>query len=61
VAVYLPFQWTFYFPIEVLVAPMTIQVMLRGLGIQLLWIILGWVAMKIMWRFSVRQFSAVGG
>jgi ABC-2 type transport system permease protein len=61
VAVYLPFQWTFYFPIEVLVAPMTIQVMLRGLGIQLLWIVLGWVAMKIMWRFSVRQFSAVGG
>jgi ABC-2 type transport system permease protein len=60
-AAYMPFQWTFYFPIEVLVAEMTVQRMLAGLGMQLLWIILGWLAVKIMWRFSIRQFSAVGG
>jgi len=35
--------------------------MLTGLGIQLLWIVIGWLAVKVMWRFSVRQFSAVGG
>jgi ABC-2 type transport system permease protein len=61
VAIFMPFQWTFFFPIETLVAPMTIQQMLSGLGIQLLWIFIGWVAVKIMWMFSVRQFSAVGG
>lgn len=61
VANYLPFQWTFFFPIEVLVAPMTVQQMLTGLGVQVLWIAIGWLAVKIMWRFSVRQFSAVGG
>jgi ABC-2 type transport system permease protein len=61
VAAFLPFQWTFFFPIEVLVSPMSVQTMLTGLGIQLVWIALGWVAVKIMWKFSVRQFSAVGG
>ncbi len=61
VAAYLPFQWTFFFPIEVLVSQMSAQTMLTGLGIQLLWIGLGWAAVRIMWRFSVRQFSAVGG
>jgi ABC-2 type transport system permease protein len=58
---YMPFQWTFFFPINVLVAPMSALEMLGGLGMQLLWIALGWVAVKLMWRFSVRQFSAVGG
>jgi ABC-2 type transport system permease protein len=57
----MPFQWTFFFPINVLVAPMSALEMLGGLGMQLLWIALGWVAVKLMWRFSVRQFSAVGG
>ncbi len=61
VAAFLPFQWTFFFPIEVLVSSMTVQHMLTGLGMQLVWIALGWVAVKIMWKFSVRQFSAVGG
>ncbi len=61
VAAYLPFQWTFFFPIEVLVSEMSVQTMLTGLGVQLMWIAIGWVAARIMWRFSVRQFSAVGG
>jgi len=57
----MPFQWTFYFPINLLVAPLTVSEMLNGLGMQLLWILIGWVAVKLMWKFSVRQFSAVGG
>lgn len=61
VASYLPFQWTFFFPIESLVTTMSSIQMLRGLGVQLLWIVLGWIAVRIMWKFSVRQFSAVGG
>jgi ABC-2 type transport system permease protein len=61
VAAYLPFQWTFFFPIEVLVSQMSVQTMLTGLGMQLLWIGLGWAAVRLMWKYSVRQFSAVGG
>jgi ABC-2 type transport system permease protein len=58
---FMPFQWTFYFPINILVAPLPVSEMLTGLGMQLLWILIGWVAVKVMWKFSVRQFSAVGG
>jgi ABC-2 type transport system permease protein len=58
---YMPFQWTFYFPINLVVAPLSVSEMLSGLGMQLLWIIIGFVAVKVMWKFSVRQFSAVGG
>ena len=58
---YMPFQWTFYFPINLVVAPLSVSEMLTGLGMQLLWIIIGFVAVKVMWKFSVRQFSAVGG
>ncbi len=61
IASYLPFEWTFFFPIEALVSPMSAQHMLEGLGVQWLWIAMGWVAVKLLWRFSVRQFSAVGG
>ena len=60
-AAFMPFQWTFYFPIEVLVAPMSAQRMLAGLGIQLVWFLIGWVAVMVAWKYSVRQFSAVGG
>jgi len=61
IANFLPFQWTFFFPIEALVSRMSIVNMLEGLGMQLLWIALGWLAVMVLWRFSVRQFSAVGG
>jgi ABC-2 type transport system permease protein len=61
IANFLPFQWTFFFPIEVLVSPMSAVQMLQGLGMQILWIAIGWLAVMIVWRFSVRQFSAVGG
>ncbi len=61
VAGYLPFQWTFFFPIEALVSPMSFLHMLEGLGMQLLWIVIGWLAVMLVWRISIRQFSAVGG
>jgi ABC-type uncharacterized transport system permease subunit len=40
---------------------MSLQQMLAGLGMQLLWIAIGWTLVKLMWKVSVRQFSAVGG
>jgi ABC-2 type transport system permease protein len=61
VAMYLPFQWTFYFPIESLVGSMTIQQILGGLAMQLLWILIGLIGVIITWKFSIRQYSAVGG
>ena len=60
VAAYLPFQWTFFFPIEALVGNLPTQQLLYGLGMQVLWITIGIIAVNILWRFGIRRFSAVG-
>src|SRR5262249_17392478 len=57
---FLPFQWTFGFPIESLVGNLTTSQLLWGLGIQLFWIGVGVGLVNLMWRFGIRRFSAVG-
>jgi ABC-2 type transport system permease protein len=57
---FLPFRWTFGFPIETLVADYTPAQLIIGLGMQLLWILIGLVSVNIVWKFGIRQYSAVG-
>ena len=59
-AAWLPFKWTFYFPIEALVGHMSNTTLLAGLGFQLLWIAIGALAVAGTWRLSIRHYSAVG-
>ncbi|MGH3136510.1 MAG: ABC transporter permease [Gaiellaceae bacterium] len=61
IARFLPFQWAFYFPIESLVGDMSNAELLRGLGAQLLWILIGLTIFRVAWRFAIRRYSAVGG
>jgi ABC-2 type transport system permease protein len=61
IANFLPFQWCFGFPIEALVGQLTPQQLFVGLGMQLLWIILGLGAVQIVWRMGIKQFASVGG
>jgi ABC-2 type transport system permease protein len=61
VANVLPFQWTFGFPIEALVGNLSTQALLGGLAMQLLWIVIGSVLVRVVWRFAVRRYSAVSG
>jgi len=58
---YLPFKWTFYFPIEALVGSMTPRDLWMGIGTQILWITIGAVLLNFVWRAAIKQFSAVGG
>lgn len=59
-AAWTPFKWTFYFPIEALVGNMSNTSLLEGLGMQLLWTVIGAAVVATAWRFAVRQYSAVG-
>jgi viologen exporter family transport system permease protein len=61
IAWYLPFQWTFYFPIEALTGGYTPQQLLTGLGMQLFWIVFGVLAVNRTWKIAIRRYSAVGG
>jgi ABC-2 type transport system permease protein len=59
-AAWLPFKWTFYFPIESLVGHMSTESLLTGLGLQVVWIAIGALAVSAAWRLSIRHYSAVG-
>jgi ABC-2 type transport system permease protein len=60
VAKVLPFQWTFYFPIQSLVGDFSRAELLGGLAVQALWIaVLTGMAMAFF-RLAVRRFSSVG-
>jgi ABC-2 type transport system permease protein len=60
IAWYLPFQWTFFFPINVLVGPSDPVTLFSGLGMQVMWILIGLIVVKIIWHFGIRRFSSVG-
>jgi ABC-2 type transport system permease protein len=61
VAGFLPFQWTFSFPIEALIGRLPPEQLLGGLAMQVLWIAISAVLVSLAWRLAVRRFSAVGG
>ncbi len=58
---YLPFKWTFFFPIEALVGNMTDAQLWSGFGMQVLWIATGVVLLNLIWGSAIKQYSAVGG
>src|SRR4051794_24621214 len=57
----LPFQWTFGFPIEALVGDLPTDRLVGGLAMQLLWIVIGSIVVRIVWRSAIRRYSAVSG
>jgi ABC-2 type transport system permease protein len=59
-AAWLPFKWTFFFPIQALVGQLSTGELLGGLGMQALWTAIGSVIVFFFWRRSVRHYSAVG-
>lgn len=58
---YLPFKWTFFFPIEALVGNLSNTELWSGVAMQLFWITLSASFLSLVWRAAIKQFSAVGG
>jgi ABC-2 type transport system permease protein len=58
---FFPFRWAFGYPIEVLVGQMSMNELFIGLGMQLAWIVFGWIVVNLIWKVAIRRFSAVGG
>lgn len=57
---FLPYQWSFGFPIEVAIGRQTWSQAVTGIGIQLCWIVGGWILVMFLWRRGVKRYSAVG-
>jgi ABC-2 type transport system permease protein len=60
IANWLPFKWTFFFPIEVLVGHPAPTSLLIGLGMQVFWTTVGAGLVWLLWRASVKHYTAVG-
>jgi ABC-2 type transport system permease protein len=60
VAAILPFRWTVAFPADVLLGRADGRDFLTGIGMQLLWLGIGFLAMHRVWTHGVRRYSAVG-
>ena len=60
IAMFLPFQSMFYFPITSLTGSLSNAELLLGLGIQVLWFVLALGMVNLVWHFAIRRFSSVG-
>ncbi len=60
ISAWLPFKWTFEYPIEVFIGQLTPAEIWQGLGMQILWIAITGSAIALVWRAAIRKFTAVG-
>lgn len=56
----LPFRWLVAFPIELTLGRLTPQAALIGFANQLFWLVVALIAVSLVWRAGVKQYSAVG-
>jgi ABC-2 type transport system permease protein len=61
IANWLPFQWMFYFPLEVLLGRVSGEQLVSGFLMQLLWFGISILAVALTWRWGVKKYTAVGG
>lgn len=57
---FLPYRWTFGFPIEALVADLPTSELLSGLAMQAAWTVAGIALVALVWRAGIKRYSAVG-
>jgi ABC-2 type transport system permease protein len=58
--VFTPFIYITAFPVEVFMGKLGINESLQGIGIQCLWILLGYFVYRLLWRMGIKKFSGVG-
>jgi ABC-2 type transport system permease protein len=58
---FLPFRWTFQFPIETVIGRLDPGQILGGLAVQAGWIVSLALLIKLVWGRAIRRYTAVGG
>lgn len=61
IAAWLPYKWTFQFPIDVLIGRSTPAGIVGGIGTQLAWSTGLILVYAVVWKRAVRRYTAVGG
>jgi ABC-2 type transport system permease protein len=60
IALALPFQFFFYFPIQVALGKLSPAQILSNFGLMAVWMLAAVVGFRFIWREGVKRFSAVG-
>jgi ABC-2 type transport system permease protein len=61
VSYFLPFRWTFQFPIETVIGRLNGGQILTGLGVQIAWIVGLTFLIRLVWGKAIKRYTAVGG
>jgi len=59
-AAWLPFKWTFQYPIETLIGRLDNGDILFGMFMQLAWVGILGVSLALVWRIAIKRYTAVG-
>ncbi len=59
-AAWLPFKWSFQFPIEVLIGRLSPAQIATGIGWQVIWSVGLGLAFVWVWRHAIKRYAAVG-
>ncbi|NOQ21888.1 MAG: hypothetical protein GQ565_04450 [Candidatus Aegiribacteria sp.] len=57
---FLPFRYSLSFPVEVLSSRLSLEVALQGLGMQMVWVVIGAVLLKFVWERGQNVYTAYG-
>lgn len=57
----LPFQGIVFIPASIYMGHLNGMQIVKGIGVQVLWVFLLWIIGRVMWRWSVRQVTIHGG
>lgn len=57
---FFPFVYTIYIPVQLYLRKISFAEGLRGLAIEILWLVVLYVIIKIVWRFGLKKYESVG-
>ena len=60
IAAYSPFPLFKYFPTQLILGNLSLEEIIRGYAVGLVWIVLAYLLFRFIWKRGLKQFSAVG-
>jgi ABC-2 type transport system permease protein len=55
-----PFIYTLYFPAQLYLGKISTSEGLKGLGIEIIWLLILYILIKIVWRLGRKKYEGVG-
>lgn len=60
ISLFFPFIYTFFIPLQLYLKKITFLEALRGFGVEILWLFLLYLIIKLVWHFGLKKYEAAG-